>query len=68
MNLLLLVSLTDVVDFVNNHESFNSDIKIIFSGDFNDVINYVNDVNCIASLSPIVYFPTREHRTIDQFL
>ena len=58
--------ITDIMDYVAVNESCSRKLRIILLGDFNDLCKLADSITNITELSPVINFPTREARTIDQ--
>ena len=56
--------LSDIVDFA--FTKFDSNLRIVIGGDFNDLRNYFNSVASLTQLVPLVDFSTRGDHCLDQ--
>jgi hypothetical protein len=58
--------ITSIIDYFVVNSSSNSFLRVSVLGDFNDLTNYYSHLSDVTQLNPVVTFPTRGTRILDQ--
>ena len=63
---LAIDCITDIMDYVAVHESYNSSLRVMLVGDFNDLCKFYDTISSLTDLKSCVSFATRGDKTLDQ--